>query len=102
MTFAADFDVANGAWTCNCRKARCRCRRRNRHPGARYVDHRGNEFWTKGNTATLTREGGGKLDCVRADAPPQAGSPWDAGAAARRGSSARWATNRAGWSKSAG
>ena len=40
--------------------------------GARYADHRGNEFWTKGDTGTLTREGGRKVDCVRADAkvPP--------------------------------
>ena len=44
--------------------------------GARYLDHRGNEFWTKGDGGTLTREGGKKLDCVRQDAPPVTGSPW--------------------------
>jgi len=44
--------------------------------GARYLDHRGNEFWTKGDSGTLTREGGKKLDCVRQDAPPATGSPW--------------------------
>jgi uncharacterized membrane protein/uncharacterized lipoprotein YbaY len=45
--------------------------------GARYLDHRGNEFWTKGDSGTLTREGGSKLDCVRQDARPAAGSPWE-------------------------
>jgi len=42
--------------------------------GARYADHRGNEFWTKGDTGTLTREGGRKVDCVRADAKVPPGS----------------------------
>jgi putative lipoprotein len=45
--------------------------------GARYLDHRGNEFWTKGDRGTLAREGGIKSDCVRQDAPPAAGSPWE-------------------------
>ena len=44
--------------------------------GARYLDHRGNEFWTKGDGGTLTHEGGKKLACVRQDAPPATGSPW--------------------------
>lgn len=45
--------------------------------GARYLDHRGNEFWTKGDRGTFTREGGRKLDCVRQEAPSATGSPWE-------------------------
>ena len=45
--------------------------------GARYLDHRGNEFWTKGDSGTLTRDGGKKIDCVRQDAPRAKGSPWE-------------------------
>ncbi|HWI24385.1 MAG TPA: MliC family protein, partial [Lysobacter sp.] len=44
--------------------------------GARYLDHRGNEFWTTGDRGTFTREGGKKVDCVRRDASA-AGSPWE-------------------------
>jgi len=63
--------------------------------GARYVDHRGNEFWTKGNTGTLTRAGGKQVDCVRADAPVSAGSPWDK--AKQRGVAFRAVGNEPGW-----
>jgi uncharacterized lipoprotein YbaY/uncharacterized membrane protein len=63
--------------------------------GARYADHRGNEFWTKGNTGTLTRAGGTKLDCARADAPIAAGSPWDK--AKQRGIAFRAIGNEPGW-----
>jgi uncharacterized membrane protein len=64
--------------------------------GARYSDHLGNEFWTKGNEGTLTRQGSKeKLDCVRQDAPPQAGSPWDK--AKQRGVAFRAVGNEPGW-----
>ena len=63
--------------------------------GARYADHRGNEFWTKGDTGTLTRDGGAKRDCVRADTPPKAGSPWEA--AKQRGIAFRGIGNEPGW-----
>jgi len=59
--------------------------------GARYVDHRGNEFWTKGNTATLRRAGAEPLDCLRTDAP----SPWDE--AKTRGVHFRAVGNEPGW-----
>jgi uncharacterized lipoprotein YbaY/uncharacterized membrane protein len=63
--------------------------------GARYVDHRGNEFWTKGDSGTLTREGGRKLDCVRQDTPPAAGSPWETAKA--RGIAFRAIGTEPGW-----
>jgi uncharacterized lipoprotein YbaY/uncharacterized membrane protein len=59
--------------------------------GARYADHRGNEFWTKGNTATLRRAGADPLDCTRTDAP----SPWDE--AKSRGVHFRAVGNEPGW-----
>jgi uncharacterized lipoprotein YbaY/uncharacterized membrane protein len=95
MTFAADFDTANGRVDLQLPEGAMSLPQAQSASGARYVDHRGNEFWTKGNTATLTREGGGKLDCVRADAPPQAGSPWDA--ARQRGVAFRAIGNEPGW-----
>lgn len=63
--------------------------------GARYADHLGNEFWTKGSEGTLTRQGGAKVECVQQDAPPQAGSPWDQ--AKRRGIAFRAIGNEPGW-----
>ncbi|KGQ20463.1 MliC domain containing protein [Lysobacter dokdonensis DS-58] len=63
--------------------------------GARYADHLGNEFWTKGAAGTLTRQGGTKVQCVQQDAPPQAGSPWDA--AKKRGVAFRAIGNEPGW-----
>ncbi len=63
--------------------------------GARYADHLGNEFWTKGAEGTLTRQGGAKVECVQQDAPPQAGSPWEA--AKRRGIAFRAIGNEPGW-----
>jgi uncharacterized membrane protein len=64
--------------------------------GARYADHLGNEFWTKGNEGTLTRQGTtAKVQCIRQDAPPQAGSPWDR--AKQRGIAFRAIGNEPGW-----
>ena len=63
--------------------------------GARYADHLGNEFWTKGSTGTLTRQGAAKVECVQQDAPPQAGSPWDK--AKQRGVAFRAIGNEPGW-----
>lgn len=64
--------------------------------GARYVDHRGNEFWTKGDTGTLTRAGGKKAECVRADSGSlEPGSPWEQ--AKQRGVAFRAVGNEPGW-----
>lgn len=59
--------------------------------GARYADHRGNEFRTRGNTGTLRRAGADPLDCVRSDAP----SPWNE--AKSRGVHFRGVGNEPGW-----
>ena len=32
--------------------------------GARYADDEGNEFWSKGDSATFTRAGGERLECA--------------------------------------
>lgn len=63
--------------------------------GARYVDHRGNEFWTSGSRGTLTRASGGRGDCVRQDAAPATGSPWEQARA--RGIAFRAVGNEPGW-----
>jgi putative lipoprotein len=64
--------------------------------GARYGDHLGNEFWTKGDQGTLVRQGSSeKLDCIRQDTPPEAGSPWDR--AKKRGIAFRAVGNEPGW-----
>ena len=63
--------------------------------GARYADHRGNAFWTKGDAGTLKREGGGAMDCVRADPPVTPGSPWEK--AQQRGIAFRAIGNEPGW-----
>jgi len=63
--------------------------------GARYADHRGNEFWTKGDRGTLTRDDGNKRECVRQDAPPAAGSPWED--AKTRGIAFRAVGTEPGW-----
>lgn len=59
--------------------------------GTRYADHRGNTFWTKGETGTLRRAGAEPLDCMRTDAP----SPWDE--AKSRGVHFRAVGNEPGW-----
>jgi membrane-bound inhibitor of C-type lysozyme len=58
--------------------------------GARYADEAGNEFWTKGDSGTLTLAGE-KSDCTRAEGP----SPWDAARA--RGIAFRAVGNEPGW-----
>ena len=63
--------------------------------GARYADHRGNVFWTKGDAGTLQREGSGSMECVRADPPIDPGSPWDA--AKQRGMAFRGLGTEPGW-----
>ncbi|UHQ19258.1 YbaY family lipoprotein [Lysobacter sp. KIS68-7] len=95
MTFAADFDMAGGRVDLQLPEGAMSLPLAQSASGARYADHRGNEFWTKGDKGTLTREGGGKLDCVRADTPPQAGSPWDV--AKKRGVAFRAIGNEPGW-----
>ncbi|HEY5804771.1 MAG TPA: YbaY family lipoprotein [Lysobacter sp.] len=59
--------------------------------GARYADDKGNEFWTKGGTGTLTLGGEDKRDCSQADGP----SPWEAARA--RGIGFRATGNEPGW-----
>lgn len=68
--------------------------------GARYADHRGNEFRTQGDAGTLKREGGGTMDCVRADPPIAPGSPWDA--ARQRGMAFRGLGTEPGWTVEVG
>lgn len=63
--------------------------------GARYADHRGNEFWTKGDTGTLARAGGKQSECVRADQSSKPGSPWDR--AKQRGVAFRAIGQEPGW-----
>jgi uncharacterized lipoprotein YbaY/uncharacterized membrane protein len=95
MTFDAVFDMANERVDLALPDGALSLPHALSASGARYVDHRGNEFWTKGDTATLTREGGAKADCVRADAPIAAGSPWDK--AKQRGMAFRAVGNEPGW-----
>lgn len=59
--------------------------------GARYADADGNEFWTKGDTGTLSLAGEDKQECTRAQGP----SPWDA--ARDRGIAFRAVGNEPGW-----
>ena len=68
--------------------------------GARYNDHLGNEFWTKGESGTLTRAGGKKANCVQADAKPASGSVWEKAKA--RGVAFRAVGNEPGWSVEVG
>ena len=58
--------------------------------GARYADTAGNEFWNKGDGATLTLDGE-RHDCSRSDEV----SPWDAARA--RGIVFRAVGNEPGW-----
>jgi len=59
--------------------------------GARYADDKGNEFWTKGGSGTLTLAGEDKRECSQADGP----SPWEAAKA--RDVGFRAAGNEPGW-----
>ncbi|WP_133498847.1 MliC family protein [Cognatilysobacter terrigena] len=59
--------------------------------GARYADARGNEFWTKGATGTLTLAGEPARDCVQASQV----SPWNQ--AVLRGATFRAVGNEPGW-----
>jgi putative lipoprotein len=58
--------------------------------GARYADEKGNEFWTKGASGTLTLDGQ-KHECTQT----QAASPWDAAKA--RDVAFRAVGNEPGW-----
>jgi len=58
--------------------------------GARYADDAGNEFWTKGDSGTLTLDGE-KHDCTRTNVA----SPWDD--ARSRGVAFRAVGNEPGW-----
>ncbi|MBU8978225.1 YbaY family lipoprotein [Lysobacter sp. MMG2] len=58
--------------------------------GARYADEKGNEFWTKGDSGTLTLDGQ-KHECTQT----QAASPWDAARA--RNIAFRAVGNEPGW-----
>lgn len=59
--------------------------------GARYADERGNEFWTKGASGTLTLADEGKHDCTQAEGA----SPWDSARA--RNVAFRAVGNEPGW-----
>lgn len=59
--------------------------------GARYADDKGNEFWSKGPSGTLTLAGEDKRECSQADGP----SPWEA--AKDRGIGFRAVGNEPGW-----
>ena len=69
--------------------------------GARYADHRGNEFWTKGDTGTLTRAGGAKAPMRPRGCTGRRGLAVGESASNAASPSARSATSRAGSSKSA-
>lgn len=59
--------------------------------GARYADKQGNEFWSKGDSASLTLLGNPLPDCT----PVQRPSPWTA--AAERGVGFRASGGEPGW-----
>ena len=59
--------------------------------GARYADGQGNEFWNKGDSATLTRSGQPAAECAQT----QLTSPWDE--AKGRGVGFRAVGNEPGW-----
>jgi len=63
--------------------------------GARYADHRGNAFWTKGPQGTLTLAGREPLDCLQADAPSPQEAVWED--ARQRGIAFRAIGNEPGW-----
>ena len=96
MTFEAAFDVPGERVDLALPSGKVSLPLAQSASGARYADHLGNEYWTKGNEATLTRQGGGeKLQCVQQDAPPEAGSPWDR--AKQRGVAFRAIGQEPGW-----
>ena len=95
MTFEAIFDLPGGRVDLALPSGALSLPLAQSASGARYADHLGNEFWTKGAEGTLTRQGGAKVQCVQQDAPPQAGSPWDA--AKKRGIAFRAIGNEPGW-----
>lgn len=94
-TFDAVFDAAGGRVDLALPNGALSLPRAQSASGARYGDHRGNAFWTKGARGTFTRAGGGTSDCVRQDAEPAAGSPWQAAQA--RGIAFRAVGNEPGW-----
>lgn len=59
--------------------------------GARYADGKGNEFWTKGDSGTLSLTGEERRECNTADGP----SPWEAARA--RDIGFRAVGNEPGW-----
>lgn len=59
--------------------------------GARYADEQGNEFWSKGPSATLTLNGTPAQECTETSE----GSPWDAARA--RGAEFRSIGHEPGW-----
>jgi uncharacterized membrane protein len=95
MTFDAAFDVPGGRVELALPSGAVSLPQAVSASGARYADHLGNEFWTKGGEGTLTRQGGSKVQCIQQDAAPQAGSPWDA--AKQRGIAFRAVGNEPGW-----
>lgn len=95
MTFAAVFDIPGERVDLALPSGAVSLPLAQSASGARYADHLGNEFWTKGPEGTLTRQGGAKVQCVQQDAPPQAGSPWEA--AKKRGIAFRAIGNEPGW-----
>ncbi|BCT94085.1 hypothetical protein LYSHEL_31120 [Lysobacter helvus] len=95
MTFAAVFDMTNGRVELALPDGALSLPQAVSASGARYNDHLGNEFWTKGSSGTLTRAGGKKSDCVQADAKPASGSVWDKAKA--RGIAFRAIGTEPGW-----
>lgn len=59
--------------------------------GARYADDKGNEFWNKGNNATLTLAGKPAVECAQTELA----SPWDQ--ARERGVGFRAVGQEPGW-----
>jgi uncharacterized lipoprotein YbaY/uncharacterized membrane protein len=95
MTFEAAFDVTNERVDLALPGGAVSLPLAQSASGARYADHLGNTFWTKGGEATLTQAGGKKTTCVLASAPADANSPW--AQAKARGMAFRGIGTEPGW-----
>ena len=95
MTFEAAFDVTNERVDLALPGGAVSLPLAQSASGARYADHLGNEFWTKGGQATLAQAGGRKVDCVLASAPAETNSPW--AQAKARGMAFRGIGTEPGW-----
>ena len=90
LLLGATFDNVAGDVTLSINGSRRRLPQAPSASGARYADAAGNEFWNKGDGATLTLDGASH-ECSRTDQV----SPWDAARA--RGVVFRAVGNEPGW-----